>query len=50
MSIPYDLLPGIINNLQDMNWVPHSYTIGREEHKKKVKRLIDTLRQELLTK
>jgi len=46
MSIPYDLLPSIINNLQDMKWVPHSYTTGRDEHKKKVKRIIDELKQE----
>jgi uncharacterized protein (DUF169 family) len=46
ISIPWDLLPSLINNLQDMKWVPHSYTIGREEHKKKVKRIVDALRQE----
>jgi uncharacterized protein (DUF169 family) len=46
ISIPRDLLPGIVRNLQDMNWVPHSYTIGREEHKKKAKRIVEALRQE----
>jgi uncharacterized protein (DUF169 family) len=46
ISMPYDLLPGMINNLQDMKWVPHSYTIGRNEHKKKVKRIVETLKQE----
>jgi hypothetical protein len=46
MSIPYDLLPGMINNLQDMKWVPHSYTIGRAEHKKKVKGIVEALEQE----
>ncbi len=46
MSIPYDLLPGMIENLQDMKWVPHSYTIGRDEHKKKVKRIVEALKQE----
>jgi len=46
ISIPYDLLPSLINNLQDMKWVPHSYTIGRDEHKKKVKRIVDELNQE----
>ena len=46
MSIPYDLLPGIINNLQDMKWVPHSYTTGRAENKKKVKGIVETLKQE----
>jgi uncharacterized protein (DUF169 family) len=46
MSIPYDLLTGMINNLQDMKWVPHSYTIGREGHKKKVKGIVEALKQE----
>jgi uncharacterized protein (DUF169 family) len=46
ISIPRDLLPNIVNNLQDMNWVPHSYTIGRDEHKKKVKRIVEDLRKE----
>jgi hypothetical protein len=46
MSIPYDLLPSMINNLKDMKWVPHSYTIGRDEHKKKVKRIVEALKQE----
>jgi uncharacterized protein (DUF169 family) len=46
MSIPYDLLPGMINNLQEMNWVPLSYTLGREGHKKRIKRIVDELQQE----
>jgi uncharacterized protein (DUF169 family) len=46
ISIPRDLLPGMVKNLQDMNWVPHSYTIGREGHKKKVKEIVEILRQE----
>lgn len=46
LSIPWDLLPRLINNLQDMKWVPHSYTIGRDEHKKKVRRIAEELKQE----
>lgn len=46
ISIPRDLLPSIVKNLQDMNWVPHSYTIGREGHKKKVQEIVEALRQE----
>jgi len=49
VSIPYDLLPGMIENLKDMKWVPHSYTIGREGHKKKVKGIVQELKQELAT-
>jgi hypothetical protein len=50
MSIPYDLLPGMMDNLKEMNWVPHSYTIGAEEHKKKVKRIVAELEQEFKAK
>jgi len=46
ISIPYDLLPGMIKNLKDMKWIPHSYTIGGDEHKKKVKRIVEALKQE----
>jgi uncharacterized protein (DUF169 family) len=47
ISIPRDLLPSIVKNLRDMKWVPHSYTIGREAHKKKAKRIVESLRQEI---
>jgi uncharacterized protein (DUF169 family) len=47
VSIPKDLLPTIAKNLQDMKWVPHSFTIGRAEHKKKARRIVQGLRQEI---
>ena len=47
ISIPKDLLPSIAKNLQDMKWVPHSFTIGRKEHKKKARRIVEALRQEM---
>ena len=47
LSIPWDLLPSIIRNLHDMNWVPDSYKIGRAGHKAKAKRIVDALKQEL---
>jgi uncharacterized protein (DUF169 family) len=47
ISIPWDLLPSLVNNLKDMKWVLHSHTIGREEHKKKARRIVDELRQEI---
>ena len=46
ISIPKDLLPTIVENLEEMKWVPHSFTIGREEHKKKARRIVEALRQE----
>ena len=46
VSIPWELLPRLIKDLQGMKWVPHSYTIGREEHKKKVEGIVEALRRE----
>jgi len=48
ISIPYDLLPMMVENLQDMEWVLLSYTEGREAHNKRFKRLTEALRQEFL--
>lgn len=47
LSIPWDLLPEITKNLREMNWVPHSFTIGRKAHKEKVKKLADGLSKKL---
>ena len=47
LSIPWDKLPGILKNLEDMNWIPHSYTIGGAEHKKKIKKIAETLAKEI---
>jgi uncharacterized protein (DUF169 family) len=46
ISIPYDLLPGMVRNLHDMKWVPLSYTLGKEGHKKRVKGIVEELKQE----
>jgi uncharacterized protein (DUF169 family) len=50
LSIPYDLLSGIIENLQEMEWVLLSYTEGRDEHIKRQKRAGDALKREFSTK
>ena len=47
ISIPGRLLPTIVRNLQDMKWIPHSFTIGRKEHKKTARRIVEALRQEI---
>jgi len=47
LSIPWDLLPEIIQNLREMNWVPHSFTIGRKAHKEKVKGIAERLNKKL---
>ena len=49
VSIPWDILHSMVANLQDMNWVLHSFTIGREEHKKKARKIVEALRQETAT-
>ncbi len=47
ISIPYDLLPSMVENLQDMEWVLPAYTEGRDEHNRKFKEEIGALTQEL---
>jgi uncharacterized protein (DUF169 family) len=47
LSIPWDKLPGILKNLEDMNWLPHSYTIGGAEHKKKMRKISERLAKEV---
>jgi uncharacterized protein (DUF169 family) len=48
LAIPYDLLPMIIENLQDMEWVIPDYVEGREAHSKRFQVLIETLMKEYL--
>jgi len=50
ISIPYDLLPMMIENLQDMEWVLPEYTEGRDEHSKSFKKLTEALRREFQAK
>jgi len=46
ITIPWDKLPGIIKNLGEMEWVPPSYTLGREGHKKLVKKIVAKIEKE----
>jgi len=46
LSIPWDRLPAILKNLEEMEWVPESYNLGAEGHKKKVRRIVEELEQE----
>jgi uncharacterized protein (DUF169 family) len=46
MTIPWDRLPAIIKNLEEMEWVPESYTLGAAGHKKKVRRIVAELEKE----
>jgi uncharacterized protein (DUF169 family) len=47
LSIPWDQLPAIVANLGEMNWVPESFTIGREAHKAKAKRAAAEVKKKL---
>jgi uncharacterized protein (DUF169 family) len=46
MTIPWDRLPGIVRNLEEMEWVPECYTLGRVGHKKKVAQIVEELQKE----
>lgn len=46
LSIPWDKLPQITKSLAEMEWVPESYTLGAEGHKKKVKKIVAGLEKE----
>jgi hypothetical protein len=41
VSIPYNWIPTITRNLQEMEWVLPSYTDGRAEFLKREKRVFD---------
>ncbi len=47
LSIPWDKLPGVLKNLEEMNWVPHSYTIGGAAHKEKMRKIAERLGKEI---
>ena len=46
LSVPWDRLPGLVQNLKDMDWVPPAFTLGREGHKKNVRRILEELQKE----
>jgi len=46
LSIPWDKLPDILKNLEEMEWVPESYTLGPEGHKQKIRRIVQELEEE----
>lgn len=47
LSIPWDKLPQIVASLDEMEWVPESFRIGPEGHKKKVRGIVENLKKEL---
>jgi uncharacterized protein (DUF169 family) len=46
LTIPWERLSDVLKNLAGMEWVPESYTIGPEGHKKKMQRIREELTKE----
>jgi uncharacterized protein (DUF169 family) len=46
LTIPWDRLADILKNLSEMEWVPESFTLGPEGHKKKMQRIREELAKE----
>lgn len=46
ITIPWDKLPQIVSSLEEMEWVPESFNLGAEGHKKKVSRIIEEIKKE----
>jgi len=47
-SVPYDLIPVLIYNLREMDWVLPITTIGEEERRQFSAKVMDEIRQEYL--
>jgi uncharacterized protein (DUF169 family) len=47
LSIPYNLLPGITANLDEMEWVLPQYAKGKAYHLSNMKNILSTLKKEL---
>jgi uncharacterized protein (DUF169 family) len=46
VAIPYELLPMMVENLKDMDWVLPDYVGGREAHNEKFQEVIEALMKE----
>ena len=46
LSIPYQILPEITQNLSEMEWDPPQYSGGKKAHIKRMKRISAELHQE----
>jgi uncharacterized protein (DUF169 family) len=46
ITIPWDKLHQIVSSLEEMEWIPESYTLGAEGHKNKIKRILKELEEE----
>ena len=50
IAVPYDSLPMLVENLQDMEWVPPLHRLSEEEKRKQFQRTVDELRREYQNK
>jgi len=46
ISVPFDMLPMLIENLQDMEWAPHWFSLGRDGFIKGVRELDKEMRSQ----
>ena len=46
ISVPYDLIPMLIDNLQDMDWVLPITTLSEDERREFSTRVMEEIRQE----
>jgi len=46
LTIPWERITGIMQNLSEMEWVPESFNLGAEGHKKKMRRIREELVKE----
>jgi len=49
ISVPYDLIPMLINNLNEMEWILPMTTLSEEERKEYSLKIMDEIQQEYLT-
>jgi uncharacterized protein (DUF169 family) len=47
ISVPFDLLPGLIDNLKEMEWEPYWFKLGRDGFVKEVRKRSGEMAQEL---
>lgn len=46
LALPYDLIPMMVENLQELEWVPPDYIGGRDEHSKIFEEVVEVVMKE----
>jgi hypothetical protein len=47
IAVPWNLLPGLIDNLEEMEWDPHWFNLGRDGFIEAVKQLDDDILKDI---